>query len=62
MGFEGEEEMRKLQQEVSQIVQSNDLMRFEAVGKELEITGVNEQSLKVMSEVILNFDKDPHNN
>ncbi len=55
LNFEGEEEMRKLQNEVVQIVQSDDLMKFKEVGNCFDIENLNEQSLKTMSEVIMNW-------
>lgn len=53
--FEGEEEMRKLQNEVMQIVQSDDLMKFKDVGKRFDIKDINEQSLKTMADIIKNW-------
>ena len=55
LNFEGEEEMRKLQKEVLQIVQSKDLNGFERVAKRFDIKGINEQSLNLMAEVIINW-------
>lgn len=55
LNFEGEIEMRKLQNEVALIVESDDLMRFIEVGRRFNIKEVNEQTLKVMAEVIINW-------
>lgn len=55
LNFEGEEEMKKLQSEVMLIVESDDLMKFKEVGKRFDIKDVNEQSLKSMVKVIINW-------
>ena len=47
--------MRELQNEVVQIVQSDDLMKFKEVGNRFDIQNLNEQSLKTMAEVIMNW-------
>ncbi|WP_194777917.1 hypothetical protein [Pararhodonellum marinum] len=53
--YEGEEEMRKLQNEVIMIVEAEDLMKFKEVGKRFDIKEVNEQTLKIMADVIISW-------
>lgn len=55
INFEGEEEMKMLQHEVELIVKSNDLMKFNKIGKQFDIAEINEQSLKMMAEIICNW-------
>jgi len=55
LNFEGKEEMKKLQNEVVMIVDSEDLMVFKEVGKRFDIKDVNEQTLKIMADVIIDW-------
>ena len=55
LNYEGEEEMRKLQNEVKLIVESGDLMKFKEIGKQFEIKEINKKSLEVMARVIGNW-------
>lgn len=50
--FEGEEELKMLQNEVHLIVDAKDLMKFKDIGKRFNIKEVNEHSLALMAKVI----------
>ena len=57
MNFEGEEEMKMLQSEISLIVEAKDLVEFKDVGKRFNIEEVNDHSLALMAEVIGNWNR-----
>ena len=52
LDFKGEEEMHSLQKEVELINRNGDLNKFLKYGKQLDIEGVNKQTLKLMTHVI----------
>jgi len=57
LDFEGEDEMRNLQNEVELILKEGDLNNFINIGNELGIEEVSQQSLESMTSVIINWNK-----
>lgn len=52
VNFEGEEEMKMLQNEVNLILEAKDLMKFKAIGKQFDIDEIDKSSLELMANVI----------
>jgi len=55
VNFEGKEEMKMLQNEINHILEAKDLIKFKDIGKRFNIEEVNDHSLALMAEVIMNW-------